>query len=90
MLIGNTVTVDRRVVVDAETGAEEVTCLVRLHYFDGDSERDVVGELDAVTGSSVFGAVAKVADAHLAGRAEALSAVAAEAEALAKPVQEVR
>jgi hypothetical protein len=86
MDVSNTVTVDRLVGVDPETGdATPPHYRLRFHYFDGDSQRDAIADLNATIGASVFDAVAKLANSDLAGRGEALSALVAEALALGTP-----
>jgi hypothetical protein len=88
MIVGNTVTVDREIVLDAGDGALVVTTYrVSLHYDDGDSGRDVTAVLDGALGAAIFDMVEALAKADLGGRAEVLTAVAADAVALAKEVR---
>ncbi len=85
MKVGNTVTVDRRELVDQGTGAlSGYSYTIALSYADPDGRRDVTAPLDAEVGAVIFNVAEVTRKAHLGGRAIGLAAAAAEADALSK------
>jgi hypothetical protein len=84
MEIANTVTVVRGF-------AEGVAVYrVRLTYNDGDSQRGVEALLSGAVGDALFESVQRAGEYDLAGRADVLTSVVAEAVALGKPVPQVK
>ena len=83
MKVGNTLTVERRQLVD-DGGAVYTGYVVALEYEDGAGARAVTVALDPSAGAQLFDTAELLAKINLAGRAASLAAAAAEADALSK------